>query len=112
MQKHAYGSLKKATAICVMFSALLFLQSCGMKSSPPQTLEKATVVRMAVPPVLLQQYPDPPEPRKRTVGALLEYILAQREINRKHNADKEAINLLQNAPDLDENTSIGKHKGN
>lgn len=109
MQKHAYGSLKKATASCVMFSALLFLQSCGMKSSPPQTLEKATVVRMAVPPVLLQQYPDPPEPKKRTVGALLEYILAQREINRKHNADKEAINLLQNAPDLDENTSIGKH---
>lgn len=46
------------------------------------------------------------------MGALLEYILAQREINRKHNADKEAINLLQNAPDLDENTSIGKHKGN
>ena len=112
MQKHAYEHLKKAIAKYVMFSALLFLPSCGTKSSPPQTLEKATVVRMAVPPVLLQQYPDPPEPRKRTVGALLEYILAQREINRKHNTDKEAINLLQNAPDLDENTSIGKHKGN
>lgn len=109
MRENAYRFLKKAVSICAMFFALLFLQSCGGKSSPPQTLEKATVYRVTVPPVLLQQYPDPPEPRKRTVGALLEYILAQREINRKHNADKEAINLLQNAPDLDENTSIGKH---
>lgn len=111
MQKGAYASWKRATIICVTFFAPLFLLSCGMKSSPPQILEKATVVKVAVPPVLLQQYPDPPEPKKRTVGALLEYILEQREINRKHNADKEAIALLQNAPDLDESTSIGKHKG-
>lgn len=108
MRENAYGFLKKTTSICVMFFALLFLQSCGGKSSPPQTLEKATVYRVAVPPVLLQQYPDPPEPEKRTVGALLEYILSQREINRKHNADKQAISLLQNGPEAVEESSIGK----
>ena len=97
--------------ISAMLSALLFLQSCGGKSSPPQTIEKATVVRVAVPPVLLRQYPDPPEPQQRTMGALLEYILAQREINRMHNADKEAINLLQNGPDVDKASSIDREKG-
>ena len=108
MQDGAYKYLKKTMSICVMFSALLFLQSCGGKSSPPQTLEKATVYRVTVPPVLLQQYPDPPEPEKKTVGGLLEYILSQREINRRHNADKEAILLRQNGPDTAEESSIGK----
>ena len=77
------------------FLLLLFLTSCGSRSSPPDIQTITKVEKIKVSQVLLQQYPDPPEPEEKTVGALINYILEQRAVNARHNKDKRDIADLQ-----------------
>lgn len=75
--------------------------SCGSRSSqpPPDVLVKTEVVQETVPSVYLNQYQEPSEPKNMTVGGLVEYILEQRALLQKHNADKATLKSQQNKDD-------------
>lgn len=64
--------------------------SCSQKK-PNDIVVTTQVIHKEMPTVFLEQYADPDEPNERTVKSLIQYILDQRGINAKHNADKSAL---------------------
>lgn len=72
----------------------MFLIASGISCSPkkqPDPIIVTKVEKQENAAIFLEQYKDPDEPSERTVKALIEYILDQRAINAKHNADKSAL---------------------
>lgn len=64
----------------------------GLGCSPKtETIYVTKIEKVEIPAVYLEEYDNPPEPKEKTVKAMLEYMLDQRAINARHNADKQAL---------------------
>lgn len=68
----------------------MFLMICGCScSQKPIYITK--IEKVEIPAVYLEEYDNPPEPQDKTIKSMLEYMIAQRAINARHNADKQAL---------------------
>lgn len=73
----------------------------GLSCSPKQTsppIVQTNVIKQDNPKVFLEKYQSPPEPEEHTMQSLVKYILDQRAVIEKHNADKEALIHTSTSP--------------